>query len=567
MTKLKNAVKLHQDGKISQALGIYQELLKSSDDPGTIQQLMGILYGQDKQYKNSITHLEKAKKILGPTPDILDNLATAHLNNNNHNAAEKLLKQAVTQFPQHYSAYNNLGLLYLKQNKHTQAAIQFQQAATCPVTTAACYYNHALALQNQPDTDQQIPKLLTKALTIEPDHWPSLSMLAQFYHSHAELQQAHKLYTQALTLNPEHPETLHRLGCVALELTNHQDAIKHFKHALRINSDDQESRYNLGLVFLQQRELDLALECFLAIATPQNFDANYNAGVVYSYQGRYQDACAYLERALAIQPNNHAVHVNLGACHLKRGDQNSAITHYTAATSLNSQDETSKFMLAALTNQEHQYTQAPQQYVTNLFDEYADKFDHHLLEHLKYQTPTKIIQALRDQCLLAIPDLSRNILDLGCGTGIIGPSLKPYAKQLIGVDLSTKMLRKAAERNCYSHLISDDIINYLAECNRTFDLITLVDTLPYLGDLEKLWEKIDKTTNAHSIIAFSTEVHPENISYRLTNTGRYTHNDNYIKEITEKHGFNIIHTDHHNIRLQANKPVRGSIFIARRAAD
>ena len=160
--------------------------------------------------------------------------------------------------------------------------------------------------------------------------------------------------------------------------------------------------------------------------------------------GQYQDACAYLERALQIKPDDHACHVNLGACHLKRNDRSAAKTHYQAALRLDPTDETSRYMLACLENKpNHAYNRAPQQYISALFDEYADKFDHHLVEHLKYQTPQLLMQQLRALNILVIPDQSQSILDLGCGTGIMGKMLKPFAQKLIGVDLSEKMLEQA----------------------------------------------------------------------------------------------------------------------------
>ena len=45
---------------------------------------------------------------------------------------------------------------------------------------------------------------------------------------------------------------------------------------------------------------------------------------------------------------------------------------------------------------------------------------------------------LAGQAVLDVLD----VLDLGCGTGLCGPLLRPYARALAGVDLSPQMLER-----------------------------------------------------------------------------------------------------------------------------
>jgi predicted TPR repeat methyltransferase len=53
---------------------------------------------------------------------------------------------------------------------------------------------------------------------------------------------------------------------------------------------------------------------------------------------------------------------------------------------------------------------------------------------------------------LAAPDGRCVALDAGCGTGLCGPLLRPYASELTGVDLSAGMLDRARPRQVYDHL-------------------------------------------------------------------------------------------------------------------
>ena len=49
-------------------------------------------------------------------------------------------------------------------------------------------------------------------------------------------------------------------------------------------------------------------------------------------------------------------------------------------------------------------------------------------------------------------------MDLGCGTGLMGPLLRSHVKQLEGVDLSAGMVQKAKERGCYDKLDVDELV-------------------------------------------------------------------------------------------------------------
>ena len=62
------------------------------------------------------------------------------------------------------------------------------------------------------------------------------------------------------------------------------------------------------------------------------------------------------------------------------------------------------------------------------------------------------------------------VLDLGCGTGLVGQAFKMDKNSFIGVDISQKMLDKAALKGVYANLIKADIVDFL----QTLKLISLI---------------------------------------------------------------------------------------------
>ena len=78
-----------------------------------------------------------------------------------------------------------------------------------------------------------------------------------------------------------------------------------------------------------------------------------------------------------------------------------------------------------------------------------------------------------------------DVLDAGCGTGLCGPLVAPYARRLVGVDLSEGMLVHAKEKNVYHALMKAELTDYLHDNSEAFDLIVSADTLVYFGDLRE----------------------------------------------------------------------------------
>lgn len=66
-----------------------------------------------------------------------------------------------------------------------------------------------------------------------------------------------------------------------------------------------------------------------------------------------------------------------------------------------------------------------------------------------------------------------SILDLGCGTGLVGQELRNPV-YLVGVDVSLKMIKQnLAKKSNYDELICSEIIKYLENEKRIFDLICM----------------------------------------------------------------------------------------------
>ena len=128
--------------------------------------------------------------------------------------------------------------------------------------------------------------------------------------------------------------------------------------------------------------------------------------------------------------------------------------------------------------------QIPGVLLTDLFDRYAPTFDDHLRGELQYTLPEKITDAIA----AVRPAGLQDVLDLGCGTGLCGPLLRPWAEHLCGVDLSPLMIEQAKAREVYDTLEVADLVTAMRQAERGFDLLVAADVFLYIGDLSPVFE-------------------------------------------------------------------------------
>ena len=201
---------------------------------------------------------------------------------------------------------------------------------------------------------------------------------------------------------------------------------------------------------------------------------------------------------LALDPAHERANFKCASALRQMRRQSEALLYYRRHLEHFPEDEQARFWVGILTGAD--VARAPTSHVASLFDCYAHKFESHLIETLQYRTP----DVLRDAVMSAADQVGSSMdadsacqrkfwgccLDLGCGTGLMGPLLRECVGSLRGVDLSEKMIAKAREKGLYDELVVDDIERFLrrqAGMKSTCELLVAADVLVYLGDLAPLF--------------------------------------------------------------------------------
>ncbi|MEM0925734.1 MAG: methyltransferase domain-containing protein, partial [Planctomycetota bacterium] len=195
-------------------------------------------------------------------------------------------------------------------------------------------------------------------------------------------------------------------------------------------------------------------------------------------------------------------------------------------------------------------------YIRRVFDEFAETFEGHL-GSLGYIAPKQLALLMRRRLESASGQF--DVLDVGCGTGLMADILRPYAKNLIGIDLSEGMLKKAKPK-AYDQLHCREMVDYMVDQRDTFDLIVSADTFNYVGDLWDVLQAAHASLRSGGMLFFSVEKHEERSpehGYSLNTNGRYTHVREYVETALRNAGFGSIECEEHMIRNEADLPVAG----------
>ena len=178
---------------------------------------------------------------------------------------------------------------------------------------------------------------------------------------------------------------------------------------------------------------------------------------------------------------------------------------------------------------------APPAFVRGLFDEYADRFDDDLVDTLRYRGHEQVCRPLA--ALHPAPFASA--LDLGCGSGLAAPLLRPTCARLAGVDLSPRMVDRAAATGLYDELHVAEAVAHLRRAATRHDLVVACDVFIYLGDLAPVFDGVARVLAAGGVFAFTVEAGDADAGFDLLPTLRFAHSEAYLRGLAQARGLRV----------------------------
>ncbi|MDB5501259.1 MAG: Tetratricopeptide 2 [Tardiphaga sp.] len=205
----------------------------------------------------------------------------------------------------------------------------------------------------------------------------------------------------------------------------------------------------------------------------------------------------------------------------------------------------------------------PPTYVTALFDQYAPKFETALVETLGYRGPAVLFKAVLATCAASERAmLFRRGIDLGCGTGLAGAAFAAQTTEMIGIDLSPRMIERARATGFYAELEVAEIVDGLRRRpDASADLILAADVLIYLHDLAPVLAEVARVLAPAGVLAFTAETH-DGGGVILGEGLRYAYGEGYVRHSVATAGLTLRRLDHISTRNEGNVPVPGMVAVA-----
>jgi len=391
--------------------------------------------------------------------------------------------------------------------------------------------------------------------SLEPSK-QQLNSLLECYKA-GRLDDAEKLSLSITQEFPEHQFAWKVLGAALKQMGKINESLVASQKSVQLNTQDAEAHSNLGNILKEMGKFDDAEISYRQTITlkPDYAVAHNNLGSILQELGKLDEAEASYRKAIALKPDYAEPHNNLGGFLIKLNKLEEAKTFFEKAVELKPDYAEAKHLLSALT--EHTTNSAPRKYVETLFDNYAINFENSLVNKLEYKTPnliTELIVAKNSNIQLG------SVLDLGCGTGLMGDEIKKYCSNLEGIDLSKSMLEKASAKNIYNKLEHKDIVEYLSTEDLDFNYFISSDVLVYVGELSEIFKLIKSRNKSKGKFVFSTE-HTDRDGFFLEKSGRYSHSKKYIESLCNEFGYKLSHFETTNLRKEKDKFIMGGLYL------
>ena len=480
--------------------------------------------------------------------------------------------------PRHFEALSALGMIYFQTHQFDQAQYLIGEALRVDPydTNALCFRGLALIKIGRHDAAIEC---FDRALAIKPDFVEASINRATAFSEMGRFEEAIAGFDQVLAMEPNDPITWNNRGNALVSLNRMEDAIASYDTALAImpgfpeatgnrervfnalrgtNGPFADMAYTKGVLLMREGRFHEAITAFdEALEVRPNFvDAISNRATALSEMKRFDEALQGFDQALAID-SEHAITWNNRAntfASMKRFED--AVASYDRALQLNPTFEHARDNRLNALFELKQGNRCPPAYMRGLFDDFSSHYDETMLEKLQYRAHLH----LRELANRVLPRLMPpwRILDLGCGTGLVGEAFKDLATggRLDGLDIAPRMIEAARARGIYDELILGDLETELYAPGPNYELILAADTMIYLGYLAPTFFGVAHRLEPEGFYIFAVESTAEG-EWQQTPSNRFRHSTAYLKTEAERAGLVFVDSLGCTLRNEAGTPVAG----------
>ncbi len=290
-------------------------------------------------------------------------------------------------------------------------------------------------------------------------------------------------------------------------------------------------------------------------------DRRYDYARGAAADGDHAAAADLLQQTLEIVPRWAPAWFALGEAREALGEHGAAAEAFGQALDCEPDDSQGAGLRLARLRGESP-ARPPDAYVRDLFDQYASRFEQHLVSDLGYCAPQVIADGLMRLCRERGRDMRfRAALDLGCGTGLMAREVASFCTEISGVDLAPAMTMRARATGLYARVETGDMVAFLRDmAEASVDLVLAADVFVYCGDLDPVFAAVRRVLASGGFFAFTLQ-RAENGHFVLGEDLRYAHAPDYLAGLAASHGFDMPICDQVSVRRDRGADVAGLAIV------
>jgi len=275
----------------------------------------------------------------GPGDALLTQARTA-IQAGSFSSADAMVRKYLSQQDASADGHYLLGYILSHEGKAKESLAEYTHAAQLRTPTAndlkVVAVDYVL-LGDLVDAD----RWLTKALSWNPSDADGWYYLGRTKYNENRFAEAIDAFQSCLKLDPHNVKAEDNLGLSYEGLNQTQQAIQAFQTAITWQAEeskkDAQPYLNLGMLLAEQEQPDAGLvylQKAVALA-PENAKAHEQLGRAYLKLKRWKDSQDELERAVQLAPNSSSLHYELGINYRDQGLKDQARKEFDRCTELN----------------------------------------------------------------------------------------------------------------------------------------------------------------------------------------------------------------------------------------
>jgi predicted TPR repeat methyltransferase len=291
-------------------------------------------------------------------------------------------------------------------------------------------------------------------------------------------------------------------------------------------------------------------------------DRRFNFARDLQWRGDLAAAADLFAQAAELAPGFAAAWFALGEVREQLGDREAAIAAFGHAQMTDPGDHNGAGLrLTRLGAAE--LASMPPTYVSALFNQYAPKFETSLVDDLGYRGPSLLFKAvLAARAAIGRPAFFRRAIDLGCGTGLVARAFATQTDEIIGIDLSPRMIELARATGLYAELeIAEVVAGLGGKAAASADLVLAADVMVYMHDLLPLLQEAARVLMPGGLVAFTAETHVGD-GVVLGAGLRYAHSAATVRAAIEAAGLTLHQLEAASARTESGVPAPGLVVVA-----